>query len=111
MYVVHHAHLPHETLDGERRVPALAPGGEHTGFEVQVRVLDAGAHTRAQRHTGALVVIALTGAGKLLVDGGPQRFMGPCTLAIPAGVAFEVFNLTPAPLEMVWVFTRAPIAA
>ena len=37
----------------------------------------AGVQTPAQWHAGELVVLALAGAGKLVIDGGPQRFTAP----------------------------------
>ena len=111
MHVVQHAHLPHLSAAGELRIAAADSSRGISAFEVWVRTLEAGAHTDCQRHAGELVVLALTGGGKLLVDGGPQRFSGPCTLVIPAGVQFQLVNNGTAPLQLVWVFTDAPTAA
>lgn len=108
MYVIHHAHLPHETVDGELRIPAAGAERGLSGFSVSVRTLDPGAHTAPQRHAGELVMLALHGGGKLLVDGGPQRFNGPCTLMIPPLQSFQLVNNGTAPLQLVWVYTAAP---
>jgi hypothetical protein len=111
MHVVHHACLPHQQLEGEVRIPAADRSRGVEGFEVWVRTLAPGAHTAPQRHDGELVVLALAGGGKLLVDGGPQRFHGPCTLVIPPTLSFELANDGAAPLQLVWVFSVAPMPA
>jgi oxalate decarboxylase/phosphoglucose isomerase-like protein (cupin superfamily) len=110
MHVVHHAHLPHLHIGGELCIAAADYSRGIAGFEVWVRTLEAGAHTEPQRHGGELVVLALAGGGKLLIDGGPQRFNGPCTLLIPAKLQFQLVNNGTAPLQLVWVFTAAPTA-
>jgi len=110
MHVLHHTHLPHLHLGGEMCIAAADRRRGIAGFEVWVRTLDPGAHTEPLHHGGELVVLALAGGGKLLVDGGPQRFNGPCTLLIPAGVQFQLVNLASAPLQLVWVFTQPPVA-
>ena len=92
MHVVQHAHLPHLNAAGELRIAAADASRGITAFEVWVHTLEPGAHTEAQRHGGELVVLALSGSGKLLLEGGPQRFSGPCTLLTPAGPRFQVFN-------------------
>ena len=61
-------------------------------------------------HAGELAVLALGGVGKLLIDGGPQRFGAPCTLLIPADTPFEIANHGTGPLQLVWVFTQRPVA-
>lgn len=110
MHVVRHAHLPHLHIGGELRIAAADGSRGIRGFEVWIRTLDAGVHTEALVHDGELVVLALAGGGKLVIDGGPQRFNGPCTLLIPPRLQFELVNDGSAPLELVWVFTAAPIA-
>jgi hypothetical protein len=109
MHVVHHAHLPHLHLAGELCIAAADRSRGISGFEVWVRTLDAGAHTEPQRHVGELVVLALAGGGKLLIDGGPQRFNGPCTLLIPPQLQFQLVNNGTTPLQLVWVFSVAPV--
>lgn len=109
MHVVHHAHLPRLHLGGELRIAAADRSRGLTQFEVWVRTLDAGARTEPLCHDGELVVLALAGGGKLLIDGGPQRFNGPCTLLIPPGLPFQLVNTGAAALQLVWVFTAAPV--
>jgi mannose-6-phosphate isomerase-like protein (cupin superfamily) len=111
MHVIHHAHLPHETVDGELRSTAACLERGFRNFEVSVRTLEPGAHTAPQCHAGELVVLALFGGGKLLIDGGPQRFNGPCTLLIPPQQSFQLVNNGTAPLQLVWVYTQAPVPA
>ncbi|HEX6708562.1 MAG TPA: cupin domain-containing protein [Albitalea sp.] len=108
MHVVHHAHLPHLHLGDELCIAVADRSRGITGFEVWLRTLAPGAHTEALRHAGELVVLALAGGGKLLIDGGPQRFSGPCTLLIPAGAQFQLVNQGTEPLQLVWVFTSPP---
>jgi len=110
MHVVHHAHLPHELAPGESRVSVADAARGIQAFEVWVRTLDALACTDELRHEGELVVLAMCGSsGKLVLDGGPQRFDGPCTLLIPAQLRFQIVNSAQTPLQLVWVFTRAPM--
>ena len=111
MHVVHHAHLLHTNHEGESSIAAADRSRGIHGFEVSVRTLEPGVHTAAQQHAGELVVLALAGTGKLVVDGGPQRFNGPCTLVIPARTQFELVNTSNALLQLVWVFTVAPTPA
>jgi quercetin dioxygenase-like cupin family protein len=111
MHIVHHAHLSCDQQGGARQ---LVAADHHQGigqFQVWVVTLDPGAATGEQRHAGELVAIALQGSGKLLVDGGPQRFQAPCTLVIPRDAVFHVVNNGSTTLELVTVFTRPPIAA
>lgn len=109
MHVVQHAHLAHLNVAGEMRVAAADGQRGLNAFEVWVRTLEPAAHTEMLSHAGELVVLALAGNGKLLIDGGPLRFAGPCTLVIPPGQAFQLANNSVLPLQLVWVFTRAPV--
>lgn len=111
MHIVHHAHLSCDQHGGTRQ---LVAADHHQGigqFQVWVVTLDPGAATGEQRHGGELVAIALQGSGKLLVDGGPQRFQAPCTLVIPRDAVFHVVNNGSTSLELVTVFTQRPTAA
>jgi len=108
MHVVHHAHLDSERADGELRLVAACREQGITAFEVWLTTLDPGAATREQCHAGELVVIAQQGGGKLLLDGGPQRFHAPCSLLIPPGCLFQIANNGATPLQLVWVCTLTP---
>jgi mannose-6-phosphate isomerase-like protein (cupin superfamily) len=66
------------------------------------------AHGPQRLHAGELVVVVLAGQGKLLIDGGPQRFAAPCTLLIPPATPYQLANNGMAPLETVVVFTEEP---
>lgn len=111
MHIVHHAHLSCDQHGGTRR---LVAADHHQGivqFQVWVITLEPGAATVELRHAGELVAIALQGSGKLLVDGGPQRFQAPCTLVIPREAAFHVANNGSTTLELVTVFSQQPTPA
>ena len=111
MHIVHHAHLSCDRQGGTRQ---LVAADHHQGigqFQVWVVTLDPGASTGEQQPAGELVAIALQGSGKLLIDGGPQRFRAPCTLVIPRSAVFRVVNNGSAPLELVTVFTQVPTSA
>ena len=110
MHVVHHANLPHLHLAGELCVAAADRSRGIEAFEVWVRTLEPGAHTEALHHDGELVVLALAGVGKVLIDGGPQRFHGPCTLLVPARTPFQFVNDGTVPLQLVWVHSAKPVA-
>jgi quercetin dioxygenase-like cupin family protein len=111
MHIVHHAHLSCEQRDGMRCLVAADPRQGLAQLQVWLITLEPGAATGDQRHRGELVAIALQGSGKLLVDGGPQRFHAPCTLVVPREAVFHVANNGSAPLELVIVFTQAPVPA
>jgi mannose-6-phosphate isomerase-like protein (cupin superfamily) len=108
MHVVHHAHLRCEHAHGEHRLVAACRDQGIAAFEVWTSTLEPGAATPEMRHGGELVAVAHEGAGKLLVDGGPQRFHAPCSLLIPAGSIFQVANNGGSPLRLVWVCTQVP---
>lgn len=108
MHVVHHAHLSSERHAGELRLVAACRDQGITAFEVWLTTLEPGAATDELRHGGELVALAQQGGGKLLVDGGPQRFHAPCSLLIPRGCRFQIANNGSTPLQLVWVCTDAP---
>lgn len=108
MHVVHHTHLPCECSAGLRRLVAAGRDQGIAAFEVWLMTLEPGAATRELWHVGELVAVAQEGSGKLLVDGGPQRFRAPCSLLVPAGCSFQVANNGSTPLQLVWVCTHAP---
>jgi hypothetical protein len=108
MHVIHHAHIP-STGDGAGSSTTLA--GRDLGleaFEVALLAMPPGAATAAKIHAGELVVLTLGGAGKLLIDGGQQRFAGPCTLLIPPHRCFEIGNSGTTTLQTIWIYTRLP---
>lgn len=108
MHVVHHAHLSSERHAGELRLVAACRDQGITAFEVWLSTLEPGAATAELRHGGELVVLAQQGGGKLLVDGGPQRFHAPSSLLIPRGCCFQIRNNGSTPLQLVWVGTDTP---
>lgn len=110
MHVVHHAHLSRQRRGGEWRLVAACGEQGITAFEVWVGTLEPGDATAELRQLGQLVVLAQQGAGKLLVDGGPQRFQAPCSLLPPPGCSFRIANNGSTPLQLVWVGAPAPRA-
>lgn len=107
MHVVQHTHLPQLQFGGEACIAAA----QRAAFQVWLRTLAPGAHGDTLQHAGELVVLALEGHGKLVIDGGPLRFTGPCTLLIPPGTPFQLANHGSQPLQLVWVFSVAPVPA
>lgn len=106
MYVVQHLHPIGSR--GERALAVAGPGQGQSRFEVWLGSLDPGEHGAVSRHDGELIVLVLAGCGKLVVDGGPQRFLAPCTLRIPPGLGFEIVNNGTMPLQLVSVFSAGP---
>jgi quercetin dioxygenase-like cupin family protein len=109
MHVLAHTPLVHQRLGGELCLVAADRSRGVACFEVWVHTLDALAQTPQRQHGGELVVLVLAGGGKLLIDGAPQRFNAPCTLLIPPNAAFRLVNNGAATMQLVWVFTEAPI--
>lgn len=100
MRVIHHSHCGGGP--GTATIVAgPAQGVQH--FEVATERLEPGAESPRSRHDGELVAVALAGCGKLIVDGGPQRFHAPCTLLLPRDAEFRVVNNGAVVLQLVWV--------
>lgn len=108
MYIVHHAHLATLRDEGETQFAAADASLGLKAFEVWMRRLEPGAQTHEMRHDGELVVLVLAGCGKLLIDGGPQRFNAPCTVIVPPRRGFRFVNHGCEPMQMVAVYTRRP---
>jgi uncharacterized cupin superfamily protein len=107
MYIVQHAHPI--GCRGERAL--LAAGHDHglKCFEVWLGCLAPGEHGALCSHAGELVVMALAGTGKLVVDGGPQRFISPCSLLIPPRLSFQLINNGTTLLQLVSILTELPL--
>ncbi|MEO6033592.1 MAG: cupin domain-containing protein [Burkholderiaceae bacterium] len=110
MHVIHHTHLPALQWGDERGVSAADRSRGVQAFSVRVGVLDPGARGASCMHRGELVLLVLSGAGKLLLDGDPQRFAAPCTLLIPPHRTYQIVNHGSTALQVVSVFTEAPEA-
>jgi mannose-6-phosphate isomerase-like protein (cupin superfamily) len=109
MHIVHHAHLMTLYGDGEQYVAVADKSLGVMGFEVSMRRLEPGAHSVQTRHQGELVVLVLSGCGKLLIDGGPQRFAAPCTVLVPPTRTFQFVNHGSEPMQMVAVCCATPV--
>ena len=85
MFIVHHAHLPTQRLDGELRLAAADRSLGIDAFQVWLHRLEPGAHGGACHHNGELVVLVLAGCGKLLVAwaAGPVSCCCPCCACWP----------------------------
>jgi mannose-6-phosphate isomerase-like protein (cupin superfamily) len=111
MRIVHHAHLKTLHGDGEQRLAAADKSLGVQAFEVWVWRLEPSAQSVQRRHYAELAVLVLSGCGKLLIDGGPQRFVAPCTVLVPADLPFQFANHGCEPLQMVAVCSTAPAPA
>jgi mannose-6-phosphate isomerase-like protein (cupin superfamily) len=111
MQIISHAHLKLQRSDGEQLFAAADRSLGVRHFEIWMRALEPGAHSQEKRHAGELVVVVLAGCGKLLVDGGPQRFCAPCTVLVPPHRTFQFVNHGALPLQMVAVCTETPVPA
>ena len=110
MNVINHTMLPRHLGEGCCSQTVADAALCQAPFEVQVLHIDAGAATDEAEQAQARVVVVLAGSGKLLVDGGPQRFAAPCTLLIPAGARHRFVNNAAARMQLVAV-SPAPAAA
>ncbi|HMO48416.1 MAG TPA: cupin domain-containing protein [Rubrivivax sp.] len=108
MHIVNHAHLKQQRRDGEQQLTAADRSLGVQGFEVWMQRLDPGAHSVEKQHGGELVVVVLSGCGKLWIDGGPQRFAAPCTVLVPPRVPFQFVNHGSETMQMVAVCTATP---
>lgn len=99
-------HIDHTTLPrlrdaGCERVVVADRQLGVSAFELSLEWLQPGAHTALRRGDGDRVVLVMSGFGKLLVDGAPQRFHAPCSLILPAGAECAVVNVGAVTLELV----------
>ncbi len=108
MHIVSHAHLKPQCRDGEQQLAVADRSLGVQGFEVWMHRLDPGTHSVQTQHDGELVVLVLSGCGKLWIDGGPQRFAAPCTVLVPPGVPFQFVNHGSETMQMVAVGTATP---
>jgi quercetin dioxygenase-like cupin family protein len=107
MHVINHTMLPRRLGDGCCMQTVADAALCQAPFEVQVLSVEAGAATAEAVHAQARVILALAGSGKLVVDGGPQRFNAPCTLLIRAGARHQFVNNAATPMQLVTVFMPA----
>src|SRR6059058_5432375 len=107
MNVIHHSMLPRRCADGCARQTVADAGLCRAPFDVEVQHLDAGAATEPAAAAEARIVLALLGSGKLVVDGGSQRFAAPCTLSIAAGALYRFINDAATTLQLVTVYVPA----
>jgi len=106
MHVIHHATLPRHAEGGCCRRTVAGGNLCDAPFEVQLLDIEAGGGTPAASHARACVVVVLAGSGKLVLDGGAERFQAPCTLVVPADAAHRFVNNAAAPLRLVCVQAR-----
>lgn len=109
MYIVQHAHLKAERHEGELSLAAADASLGIRGFEVRLQRLEPGAHGPERHYDAEVVVLVLAGCGKLLVDGGPQRFSAPCTVLVPARCCVQFVNHGSETLQMVAVRAAGPL--
>jgi mannose-6-phosphate isomerase-like protein (cupin superfamily) len=103
MHVIHHATLPRHAEDGCCRQTVAGASICAAPFVVQTVAVEPGGATAPVTHAPALVIVALAGSGKLVLDSGPERFHAPCTLVVPAGTGHRFVNNGATPLQLVCV--------
>jgi oxalate decarboxylase/phosphoglucose isomerase-like protein (cupin superfamily) len=108
MQIVHHAHLKPHRADGELSFAAADASLGVRGFEVWMWRLEPGVHGVECSHDGELVALVLSGCGKLLLDGGPQRFAAPCTVIVPPRRSYQFVNHGCEPMQLVLVRSPSP---
>ncbi|MDR6154147.1 quercetin dioxygenase-like cupin family protein [Acidovorax delafieldii] len=112
MLVLHHAHAPHQQVQGIRTLQATGPAFGISAFDIRLVELEAGACLPLDQHAGQLAAVVLSGQGKLLLDSGPQRFAAPCSLFIPPHAPYQINNNASTTLQLVMVCSRVewPVA-
>jgi hypothetical protein len=103
MNVISHGMLPRELLAGccTQTVASRELGA--APIEVRMQQIEPGASSASGITAETRVVVAISGSGKLVLDGAPQRFNAPCTLLLPPGAEFRFVNQGAAPLHLVAV--------
>ena len=73
------------------------------------QTLAPGAATPPHRHDCDEVVLCLAGSGEVHTEGRIERFGAESTLVLPRGGTHQIFNLGPAPMEIVGIFGASPV--
>jgi hypothetical protein len=113
MLITHHAHLRVHRDGGTLCLVAAERAADASGFEVQLRRLEAGAQSADECHDSELVAIVQSSCGKVVVDGTPASFAAPCTVRVPPRRRICFVNLGAEAMQMVVVCgsAQAPAAA
>jgi uncharacterized cupin superfamily protein len=106
MIVLHHHLLPDEGPAPARRLHVAGLATGQPSFDVWLQWLGPGDASLPGHLDGEQALIVLRGFGKLLLDGAPQRFAGPCTLFVPAGCEHHLVNTGAEDLQIVVVVAR-----
>jgi mannose-6-phosphate isomerase-like protein (cupin superfamily) len=74
------------------------------------QILAPGAATPPHRHGCDEVILCLSGRGEVRVAGTTHRFGADSTVLLPKEQLHQLFNVGPAPLELVGIFGSTPVA-
>jgi len=104
MHIIQHDLPEPGDEPGVQRVHVAGPGlGAHP-FDCWLLTLAPQAsiesHADGSGERGAHVLVALSGRGKLLLAGAPQRFAAPCTLLPPAQTDYRIVSQGVEPLRL-----------
>jgi hypothetical protein len=92
MQIVHHHGPARDSGAGHRCSRVAGPDLGSLPAECWLHMLDPGATLAWPAAPCEQALVVIDGAGKLLFDGAPQRFVAPCTLLIPAGQTAQITN-------------------
>lgn len=108
-------------MDNKPPSPSGLPGIDHvtlagsdhglSKLSVWQQSLAAGAATPPHRHDCEEVVLCTAGNGELHIDGRVMQFGAQQTVVIPANVTHQLLNAGTESLELVAVFSIAPVEA
>jgi uncharacterized cupin superfamily protein len=92
MLIVRHALLQTQTAPGRRSTLVAGPACLAGVTPIWLHEIEPEGCSPPMKACSEQIAIVLSGTGKLLLDGAPQRFTSPCTFCIPAGLMWHVVN-------------------
>lgn len=111
MYVIPNEAPGASGLPGIRHVTLAGSAQGLSKLSVWQQSIAAGAGTPPHRHDCEEVVLCTAGEGELHIHGQVMRFGPNTTVVIPANVNHQIVNAGSGPVEIIAVFSSAPVHA
>jgi len=109
MAVVENSKVQEFALPGLRHRTVGGKDGGVKSMEVWQQTIAPGAATPVHRHACEEVIVILTGAGTLTIDGETTAFGPNSTLIIPNDVVHQIANTSADEMNLVATLSMAPV--
>ena len=109
MPVVDNSKQQEHALPGLRHRTVGGKGEGVTSMEVWQQTIAAGAATPVHRHACEEVIVILSGAGTLMINGETTAFGPNSTLIIPHDVVHQITNTSGDEMNLIATLSMAPV--